>query len=43
MALKNYYSLHDSYIMKELDNYITNKKEKIIILNNYKNIIIEYI
>lgn len=43
MALKNYYSLNDSYIIKELDNYIANKKEKIIILNNYKNIIIEYI
>lgn len=43
MALKNYYSLNDSYIIKKLDNYIANKKEKIIILNNYKNIIIEYI
>ena len=40
MVLKNYYSLCDSYIIKELDNYILHNKNKIIILNNYKNIII---
>ena len=40
MVLKNYYSLCDSYIIKELDNYILHSKNKIIILNNYKNIII---
>ena len=39
MVLKNYYSLCDSYIIKELDNYILHNN-KIIILNNYKNIII---
>lgn len=41
MVLKSYYSLCDSYIIKELDNYILhNNNNKIIILNNYKNIII---
>lgn len=39
MVLKSYYSLCDSYIIKELDNYILHNN-KIIILNNYKNIII---
>lgn len=40
MVLKSYYSLCDSYIIKELDNFILHNNNKIIILNNYKNIII---